>query len=174
LTVIDQEGVPLAAAVDLSELEVEVPERRMTLPTVVNPMEINLGDEVTFLGYDLSAAVVKPGDTLRLTLYWQARREIAVWYKVFTHLLDDEDRIWAQKDSVPVGGMRPTTGWVRGEVIVDEYELAVDPDAPGGDYILEVGMYEEGTGQRLRVLDEEGQVVGDRILLGKVRVGPDS
>ena len=86
--------------------------------------------------------------------------------------MDDEDRIWAQKDSVPAGGTRPTTGWVRGEVIVDEYELAVDADAPGGDYILEVGMYEEGTGLRLRVLNEGGQIVGDHILLGKVRIKP--
>jgi len=99
LAVIDQEGMPLAAAINLSELEIEVPERRMTLPTIENPMEINLGDEVIFLGYDLRTTVVKPGDTLRLTLYWQARREIAGWYKVFTHLLDDRERIWAQKDS---------------------------------------------------------------------------
>ena len=170
LAVIDQEGMSLAAAIDLIELEIEVPERRMTLPVIENPMEINLGNEVTFLGYDLGTTVVKPGDTLRLTLYWQARREIGGWYKVFTHLLDDEARIWAQKDSVPVEGTRPTTGWVKGEVIVDEYELVVEPDAPGGDCILEVGMYEEGTGQRLYVLNEEGQDAGDRILLEKVRI----
>jgi hypothetical protein len=35
---------------------------------------------------------------------------------------------------------------------------------------LEVGMYEEGTGLRLRVFNEGGQAVGDRILLGKVRI----
>ena len=172
LAVIDQEGVSQAAAIGLSELEIESPERRMTLPSIENPVEINLGDEVTFLGYDLSATVVKPDDILRLTLYWQAKREGAEWYKVFTHLLDDEDRIWAQQDSVPVGGARPTTGWVKGEVIVDEYELEVDHDAPGGDYILEAGMYEESTGLRLRVLNQEGQIVGDRILLGKVRIEP--
>jgi hypothetical protein len=33
-------------------------------------------------------------------------------------------------------------------------------------------MYEEGTDQRLRVLNEEGQVVVDRILLGTVRIEP--
>lgn len=152
--------MPLAAAINLSELAIEVPERRMTLPTIENPMEINLDDEVIFLGYDLRTTVVKPGDTLRLTLYWQARREIAGWYKVFTHLLDDRERIWAQKDSVPVGGTRPTTGWVSGELIVDEYELVVESGAPGGDYILEVGMYEDGTGQRLRVLNEGGKPWG--------------
>jgi len=172
LAVIDREGMPLTAAIDLSELEIEVPERRMTLPAIENQREINLGDEATFLGYDLTAMVFQPGDTLRLTLYWQARKEMAEWYKVFTHLLDDDNRIWAQKDSVPVGGTRPTTGWVKGEVIVDEYKLVVTPGAPAGDYILEVGMYEEGTGRRLRVLNEGGQAVGDRILLGMVRIEP--
>ncbi len=172
LAVIDQQGTPIRAAIDLSELEIEVPERRMALPSIDNPTEVNLGDKVTFLGYDLETASVGPGDTLCLTLYWQARRGIAGWYKVFTHLLDDEDRIWAQKDSVPVGGARPTTGWVEGEVIVDEYELTVESNAHGGDYVLEIGMYEEGTGLRLGVLNEEGQIVGDRIVLEKVRIEP--
>ncbi len=172
LTVIDQRGTPVAAATDLGELQVEVPQRRMALPNIENPLSVNLGDEVTFLGYDLGATAVKPGDTLHLTLYWRPRREIAGWYKVFTHLLGDDARIWAQKDSVPAGGTRPTTGWVEGEVIVDKYELTVDPDAPGGDYVLEIGMYEESTGQRLAVLSEEGQMAGDRILLGKVRIEP--
>jgi len=170
LVVADQDGVPLATAVDLGELAVEVPERKMIMPTIENPMQVNLGDRVTFLGYDLDTTEVKPGGVLHLTLYWQARGEIKGWYKVFTHLLDGQDRIWAQKDSVPVGGTRPTTGWVKGEIIVDEYQLVVDPDAPDGDYILEVGMYEEGTGRRLRVLNERGQTVGDRVLLEKVRV----
>ena len=60
---------------------------------------------------------------------------------------------------------------MRGEIIVDEYELTVEAGAPGGDYILEIGMYEEGTGQRLDVLDEKGQAIGNRILLGKVTIG---
>jgi len=61
---------------------------------------------------------------------------------------------------------------VAGEVIVDEYELTVESNAHGGDYVLEIGMYEEGTNLRLGVLNEEGQIVGDRILLGKVRIEP--
>jgi len=137
-----------------------VDERGVAVGTSIeNPMQVNLGDQATFLGYDLDTTEVKPGGALHLTLYWQARGEIKRWYKVFTHLLDDQGRIWAQKDSVPVAGERPTTGWMEGEVIVDQYELVVDPEASGGDYVLEVGMYEEGAGRRLRVLNEGGQTV---------------
>ncbi|MFQ6059592.1 MAG: hypothetical protein ACE5MB_12015, partial [Anaerolineae bacterium] len=84
---------------------------------------------------------------------------------VFTHLLDGGSRLWGQRDSLPLGGARPTTGWVPGEVLVDEYEIVVDPATPPGEYVIEIGMYQAATGQRLPVLDEEGQIVGDRILL---------
>jgi len=68
-----------------------------------------------------------------------------------------------------VSGTYPTTGWVEGEVITDEYEIAVKSDAPPGDYQIEVGMYDAATGQRLPVFDEGGtRLPGDRILLDQV------
>jgi hypothetical protein len=91
-------------------------------------------------------------------------------YKVFTHLLDANERIAAQQDSVPVGGRRPTTGWASGEIIVDHYTLAVKPDAAAGDYVLEIGLYEATTGDRLPVRAATGQPLGDRLLLGQVKV----
>ncbi len=93
-------------------------------------------------------------------------------YTVFTHLLDADSRIWAQQDGIPVSGARPTTGWVPGEVIRDEVQLAVDPQAPPGDYVIEVGLYDAGDPAlpRLSVLDEAGQPIDDRVLLAEVRV----
>ena len=69
-------------------------------------------------------------------------------------------------------GAYPTTLWAPGEVVVDEYDL-VDParcTAPGIAYVIEVGMYDPATVQRLPVLDPTG-AVGDRVLLGNVQVG---
>jgi hypothetical protein len=91
-------------------------------------------------------------------------------YTVFTHLLDGESRIWGQQDSVPKAGTYPTTLWVEGEVVADEYEIVVKPDAPPGQYVIEVGMYLAQSGERLPVLDELGQVRGDRILLEAVEI----
>jgi hypothetical protein len=92
-------------------------------------------------------------------------------YKVFTHLLGDNDRIWAQKDDFPGQGTLPTTGWAEGEVIVDEYEIIVDPGAAAGDCQLEIGMYDPSNGARLPIVDEKGEFQGDRILLEKIVVG---
>ncbi|HID86044.1 MAG TPA: hypothetical protein EYP55_01535 [Anaerolineae bacterium] len=102
---------------------------------------------------------------LRLTLYWQAQKEMEASYKVFTHLLDENSRLWGQKDDIPCKGRHPTTEWLPGEVVVDEYEIAVKPDAPSGEYVLEVGMYDAATGERLPVYINGQRSPGDRVLL---------
>ena len=156
---------------DLTSLRIVERERRFEMPSIQHPLVANLGDKVSFLGYDLEETTVAPGGTLHLTLYWRCQRRMETSYKVFTHLLDGESRIWGQRDSIPVGGARPTTGWIEGEVIADRYEIPVKPEAPEGEYVLEIGMYDAATGDRLPAFDEQGErMPDDRILLQRIRV----
>lgn len=157
--------------IDLGVVKVEGRPRQFTLPPVQYPLIARWGESIKFLGYQLSGEAVKPGETLHLTLYWQALAEMSTSYTVFTHLLDKDSHIWGQKDSLPGDGTLPTTGWLRGEVITDGYDIVVEPETPTGEYVLEIGMYEATTGQRLPVVDEEGDTLGDRIILGPIRVG---
>lgn len=172
INLVDEDsGQPfLEESFPLTRFQVTAPERRFTIPEgIQRPMRVNLGDRVAFLGYDLNRTAAEPGETLHLTLYWQAQRPMEASYKVFTHLLDAQNLIWGQRDSIPVDGARPTTSWIEGEVIIDDYEVTVQPDAPPGEYVLEIGMYDPPTGERLPVLGE-GVVQGDRILLGRIEV----
>ncbi len=162
---IDEAGGEQVAQAELGWLTVEARERTFTVPSIRYPLVANLDHRVEFLGYDLERISLKPGDTLRLTLYWRALAEMDQSYTVFTHLLDGDSRIWGQKDSVPGKGTLPTTSWVAGEIITDEYEITVRSDAPPGRYVLEIGFYDADTGQRLPVLDEEGQRLDDKVLL---------
>lgn len=157
--------------IDLGMVKVEGRPRQFTPPPIDYPLVAWLGESVKFLGYQLSAETVKSGQTLHLTLYWQALAEMSTSYTVFTHLLDKDNYIWGQKDSLPGDGTLPTTGWLRGEVIADEYDIFVKPETPTGEYMLEIGMYEATTGQRLPVFDERGDALGERIILGPIRVG---
>jgi hypothetical protein len=146
------------------------------LPTgldVSRPMHATLGDQVRFVGYDLGSESVRAGETLSFTLYWQALRPMDVSYSVFTHLLGPSNQVLGQKDGFPGDSAYPTSLWRPGEVIVDAYSFVVDPEAPPGEYPLEIGMYRLETGTRLRVTDADGQpVLGDRILLPPVTVLP--
>jgi len=154
----------------LGRVEVRGRPHQFDVPEIQHPLEATLGDGVLFLGYDLSSEDVKPGDTLHLTLYWQALDEMPISYTVFTHLLAAEEHIWGQMDSVPLRGEAPTTGWVSGEVVTDRYDIVVAPAAPPGEYVIEIGMYDATAGQRLPVLDAPGQPKDDRILLQSIRV----
>ena len=163
--------------VEVAQLERPAP---VTGEEIAHPRWIALGEEVLFLGYDLDSTVHHAGDALRLTLYWQAQIPIKRRYVVFTHLLgevynaDSGNFIWGQQDSEPLSGNFPTTMWKPGELVMDEYLIKISPLAPPGRYILEIGMYEPLSGQRLPTFDEQGNPLGDNIVLGEIQVVVES
>ncbi len=165
LTVALKAGSETEQEAELTTLPVEGWARLFERPEIQHPIEADLGGLVALLGYDLPAEQVQAGESLPLTLYWQALRPLDTSYTAFVHLLDGQSRIWGQQDRIPAG--RPTTSWLEGEIVVDEYKLAVGAEAPAGQYTIEVGLYDPASGERLSVLSESR---ADRILLGQVRV----
>jgi hypothetical protein len=138
---------------------IEIPRREppaLTSLNIEHPQGVILGDKVRLLGYNIESGF-RPGDGIHLTLFWQCLERMDQDYTVFTHLIDGEQNIWGQKDNQPVDGFYPTRR--------DQYDLIIPADAAPGEYWFEVGMYLADTGQRLSVLDGEGQQRGDRILL---------
>ena len=137
---------------------------------VPNPVNFNFGNRIALVGYDMARRTASPGETIHLTLYWQALADMKENYSVFTHVLGEENRIWAQKDSWPKSGDAPTSTWKPGQTIVDEYELVINPDTPPDVYDVEIGLYLAATGDRLRIVGQGGRLLDDRVLLSKVRV----
>jgi hypothetical protein len=172
--VVSSEESTSLESISLGQVLVRGRKRQFEVPSIENPLTAHFGEMVSLLGYDLEEDEIAPGDVLHLNLYWQAQQEMDVSYTVFVHLLDAQNRIWGQRDSVPDKGQYSTTGWLKGEVVKDEYEIPVDPAAPSGDYLIEVGLYDAAQPgyPRLPILDEEGQIIGDRVLLREVKVKP--
>lgn len=142
----------------------------MQTSSVEHPSHANLADEINLVGHSLANEVIGAGEILRLTLFWQARSGVSEDYVAFVHLLDDQGQLMAQRDSEPVGGSRPTTTWITDDVVSDNYGLLIPEGIPSGEYRLAVGMYVPATGERLPVLDDQGQTSGDVVLLGVIRV----
>jgi hypothetical protein len=113
---------------------------------------------------------------LQLTLHWKTSKPIDKRYTVFAHVIGGINPatgipVWAQMDTEPVGGSRPTMSWQVGETIDDRYGLLLPATIPPGEYIIEVGMYDSMTQARLPVFDEKGgRVQDDRIILGSAHV----
>ncbi|MBU1880329.1 MAG: DUF2079 domain-containing protein [Chloroflexi bacterium] len=137
---------------------------------VPNPVSFTLGDRIRLVGYQMQ----NRGDSLHLTLYWQASAPIDRRYTVLNHVTDKADpaRIVGQQDNQPVGDALPTTAWEPGRLVADEYDIAIWPNTPPGEYVLRVGMYVAPDGPRLAATDSAGQSLGDSIPLTTVRVGP--
>lgn len=139
----------------------------------VQPIEAAWENGIQLRGYALAppAQVIRPGDSLYLTLYWQANGPVAVSYTVFTHIVGSRlnpkngTPVWAGHDMIPGNGERPTTSWQLSEMIRDPHVLTLDPNAPPGEYILEVGLYDLASGQRLRLRQPESGLSEDRLIL---------
>ena len=157
---------PIAAVTPLGTIVVAASERSFELPRMGHTVGKDFGGEIRLAGYDLAPERARPGSPLRLRLYWQAGRQPARNYTVFTHLLDESDRVVGQMDGQPDRGRAPTLGWVEGQVIVDEYELTLDSASRAGELTLEVGLYDASTGQRLTLTDGSG----DRLVLARLPV----
>jgi hypothetical protein len=72
-------------------------------------------------------------------------------YTAFVHLEDSQGKKIAQDDREPRGGVYPTTRWAATEMARAVYTLSVPEKLPAGKYVLRVGWYDTGTGERLQV-----------------------
>ncbi len=136
-----------------------------------------LDDRLQVLGYDLSAAELRPGDHLRLRVYWYALEEMDVNFSSFLHLSSGGPPK-AQVDKLHPAGRAISEWWGPDGYIVDTYELRLPEQLAAGEYQLIVGLYtcdlmpadDCGNGYRPTVTDETGAVIGDSVPLSTIRV----
>ena len=143
-----------------------------THPAIVNPrhsVQATFGEQLELVGFDLVPQEIRPGGSLTLTTYWRARREVPTDYTIFTHIVDSSGALRGQRDAQPADGGYPTSMWKPGEYVVDRRVLAVDKDAPPGDYHLIVGLYLWPKLERLPVT-MNGLKAGDALKVGDIRV----
>jgi 4-amino-4-deoxy-L-arabinose transferase-like glycosyltransferase len=148
---------------------------------IQNQTPTNFENQVKLLGSDLSSDRIKAGETLTVTLYWQATLgPTPLSETVFTHLVGQQNPasgspVWAGHDQPPLNNSYPTVRWAPGEIIVDRHAFVVPADAPPGVYQVETGLYStEQGGVRLKVLDSGGAARGDSVMTGTVSVSNDN
>jgi hypothetical protein len=136
-------------------------------PTPQHTLDARFGEQIKLLGYDLDPAnpTLRPGETLTLTLYFDAQAPVDENLIRFVQLHSPEHGMAAQNDSQPAAGHNPTWSWKAGEVVADEVALTIAPDAAPGRYSLMLGFYRPADGERLPAQDAAGNVVPDQILV---------
>jgi hypothetical protein len=119
--------------------------------------------------------LVQHGDTIHLTLEWQSLASPEGSYTIFVHLIDAANQPVITLDYTPLGGSTPThlwiPKWLPGQRMLDPYQIDIDENISPGTYYLEVGLYEMTSLRRLHVAGLNGDLMGDRYILGPVVVG---
>ncbi len=151
-------------------IEANLVAQRVTFAHKVNLRGYQIFDKkgvARLSGADKPMLTLKPGDTLPLSLYWQADGPTPLPYTVFTHLVAADGFVQTSQDNQPVGGSYPTTAWSPGEKITDKYTLTLPAGLAAGDYRLRVGWYRSDTQERVAVIDK-GEPGGDEVILAVI------
>ncbi len=127
---------------------------------------VNFNDAVTLKHAQWLDTAVSPGGTAQLLTVWQVTDPERAGPRVpplfttdlvmFTQLLDENGRPFAQRDSLEA----PSWDWQTGDVILQIHPVPIPTDAAPGSYPAIVGLYDRASGERLPVLDGDGQAVG--------------
>jgi 4-amino-4-deoxy-L-arabinose transferase-like glycosyltransferase len=130
-------------------------------------LPVNFGDILLFLGHDRNTSTLEPGNTLELILYWQLLQKPSRQYTFFAHLLDVNGKVVAGFDA----NEYPTTFWgdEGGERLLSYMSLPLSRDLEPGTYQLEIGVYNQPSGERLPILDSR-ETVADRLLLKPIKI----
>jgi hypothetical protein len=134
-----------------------------------NPVRVNFGDKLALLGYDVNARVFRPGETIRVTLYWQTLGQLAQDYNVFAHLADASGNVVAANDGLPYTQPKRTTRWMPGQAMHEVRSLELPVGVPAGLYGIELGVFDETEG-RQPIVALDGHYLSEQLDLVPVRV----
>jgi hypothetical protein len=125
----------------LEEIEVLPAERPTSLtaePRPQNRVEMNINDELMFLGYDLSEKNPKPGDQLKVTTYWQSLKKTERDYAIQVKLGNGEYKVREVLD------LAPTRLWEEGGYYRGDTVIAINPHILEGTYSLDLELERGG------------------------------
>jgi len=113
-----------------------------------------LGDTIALVGHDRSPEKPLPGDTVHVSLIWEALRPMDTVFHAYVHLQDASGQTVTQSDLQPGGVYYPTSVWQPGERLRDDHRLQIPVDAPPGSYRIVAGMYSFSADGALQALGE--------------------
>jgi len=127
-------------------LAYQIPAHTVLQLTPSYTRQANWSDLIRLTGYELPTTAYSPGDTINLTIYYQALANIEKNYTTYVHLLGQVNPasgspLWGQIDREPCQGYYPTSRWQTGEIIANYAVLQISAEAPPGEYTLSTGFY---------------------------------
>ncbi len=96
---------------------------------------VRYGD-LELLGDNVTAAELRAGDPVDVTLYWQARGAPLPDAQFRLQLLDTTGKVWQEEIVRPAGDQYPADRWQAGDRFRGQFRLWLPDNAPAGRYTM--------------------------------------
>ncbi|HOU52416.1 MAG TPA: glycosyltransferase family 39 protein [Myxococcota bacterium] len=152
----------------------------------VQRTSVNFDDRIEVVGWSVDPPAVRRGGTAVLRTWFRVLNKVDASYRIFLHVdrVGSSSRIhgdhWVAnlaretEDQTSCVGCYATTHWLKGDVVMDRYEIDIPIGSPSGPYDIWMGFYNPSGEKRLPVkaFDKEkvrhdGQ---NRVRLGSLTV----
>ena len=156
-------GKPLNdRSTELTTVNVASRPREFMVPKVSQPLDVMFDDLAKLIG----ANVDRSGTQITVTLFWQGQAVTTTNYTAFVQLLNADGSIAQQIDRWQIAFDAPTSTWLPGQVIADQYIFEVSSSADSTDVPpIGAGMYNAATGERLPAFENGQRLPQDRVIL---------
>jgi 4-amino-4-deoxy-L-arabinose transferase-like glycosyltransferase len=145
----------------LTSVNVASRPRDFAAPAAAYPLDAAFGDLAKLVGAD----VIRAGQQLTVTLYWQGQALTTTNYTTFVQLINPDGSIAQQIDRWQIAFDAPTSTWLPGQAIADNYVFEVSSSAGAPDALqIGAGLYNAATGERLPAFEAGQRLPQDRVI----------
>jgi hypothetical protein len=128
------------------------------------PADQRWQDGIRLSGFSLPHGPYQPGDSVPVTLDWQAQTVPTQRYTLFVHIVGDDGIVRGQQDREPARA--PTDQWQPNQHLIDVYGPALSLETPPGRYDVVLGWYAYPSLARLPLESD----AADTYTLGEIEV----
>lgn len=135
-------------------------------PSPQHKLNVNYGNEIELIGFDVEPAELEAGKQATFTWYWKALETPSKNWEVFIHF-DAKDKPLRQGlDHHPVDGLFKTSLWKKGQIVKDVQTVTLREDFPTTEAIPYIGLYNgQGINARLMIVNN-AEKTDDRRAIG--------
>ncbi|HEX7601586.1 MAG TPA: hypothetical protein VF316_08275, partial [Polyangiaceae bacterium] len=117
-------------------------------------LNVNMEDKLMVLGFDLTDGngklvdSVAPGRKYHMKTYYKVLAPVTTEWEGFIHI--DGYRRRHNGDHKPMDGKYPFALWLKGDILLDDHEFALEPNFSPGQYTIFFGLFVGDT--RMKVI----------------------
>jgi hypothetical protein len=140
-------------------------------PEPQHRLDVNMEDKLEVLGYDITDQgghlidYIAPGRKYRMRTYYKVLAPITTEWEAFIHIDGYHRR--HNGDHKPMEGKYPFGLWLKDDLLVDDYEISLEPNFTPGTYTLYFGLFSGDTRLKVKSGPQDGE---NRIDGGPIRV----